>query len=72
MPSDTRSASSLPFALTVDEAAALLRVNRKTLYAAIDQGNVPGILRLGRTIRIARDALLEWASASGRPDGDSQ
>lgn len=44
--------------LTVDEAAALLRVNRKTLYEAIRLDQVPGVIRLGRVIRIRRDALL--------------
>lgn len=72
MSSESAPLSALPFALTVDEAADLLRVDRKTLYSAISEGSVPGVLRLGRTIRIARDALLKWASASGRPDGESQ
>lgn len=55
----------LPDVLTVDEAAALLRVNRKTLYEAIRLNQVPGILRLGRAIRIGRDALLGWMRSAG-------
>lgn len=43
--------------LSVDEAAALLRVNRKSLYQAIDRGEMPGVIKLGRTIRIRRSAL---------------
>lgn len=46
--------------LTVEEAAALLRVNRKTLYESIRLGQVPGIVRLGRVLRIRRSALVNW------------
>ena len=47
--------------LTVDEAAALLRLDRKTLYTAIQKGEVPGVRKFGRSIRIIRAALLDWA-----------
>lgn len=55
----TSSGSSPPEPefLTVDEAAALLRLNRKTLYESIRLGQVPGVVRVGRAIRIARAAL---------------
>ena len=43
--------------ITVDEAANLLKVDRKTVYAAIKAGQVPGVVRLGRTYRINRVAL---------------
>jgi excisionase family DNA binding protein len=46
--------------LTVDEAAALLRVNRKTLYEAVRLGSIPGVIRIGRNIRISRSTLLGW------------
>jgi excisionase family DNA binding protein len=60
-------ASTLPPVLTVDEAAQLLRVNRKTLYEAVRLGHVPGVVRLGRSIRIGRDALLGWLQGNGSP-----
>lgn len=50
---------SEPEFLTVDEAAVLLRVNRNSLYQAIERGEVPGVRRIGRLIRIRRAALLE-------------
>lgn len=50
--------------LTVDEAAEVLRVNRKTLYEAIRANQVPGVIRLGKVIRIGRAALLAWFSGS--------
>ena len=43
--------------LTVAEAAALLRCNRNTLYEAIRLGQVPGVLRIGRLLRIRRADL---------------
>ena len=46
--------------LTVEEAAALLRLNKKTVYAAIQQGTFPGVFKVGRAIRIRRDALTNW------------
>jgi len=61
--SDASSANVEPEAtpiLTVDELAALLRVERKTIYAAITRGDIPGVRRVGRSIRISRDAVLDW------------
>jgi excisionase family DNA binding protein len=58
---------ALPPVLTVDEAARLLRVNRKTLYDAVRAGEVPGVVRVGRSIRIGREALLRWMEGNGSP-----
>jgi excisionase family DNA binding protein len=51
---------ALPELLTVDEVAELLRLNRKTVYAAIQRGEFPGARRIGATIRVSRDAMLQW------------
>ncbi len=48
-----------PAFLTVEELARLLRCNVKTAYGAIERGEIPGVLRLGRMIRIRRAALLD-------------
>ncbi len=45
--------------LTVDEAATLLRVNRKTLYEVIRLNRPSWAMRFGRSIRVSRTALLE-------------
>jgi excisionase family DNA binding protein len=63
---DSRSGSALPVVLTVDEAAELLRVDRKTVYESIRRGELPGVVRLGRSIRIGRGALLEFLAGQGR------
>ena len=59
--------SDAPAVLTVEEAAALLRVNRKTLYEAIQTSALPGVIRLGRSIRISRTALVHWLRGNGGP-----
>lgn len=50
--------SSLPPALRVADAAALLGVSRAALYAAAARGEVPSI-RVGRSVRIARRTVLD-------------
>lgn len=50
----------MPPILTVEEAAAFLRIKRSTAYEPIRQGQIPSF-RVGRFIRIPRDALLRVA-----------
>lgn len=57
----------LPSLLTVEEAAAFFRINRKTLYEAIRLNQVPGTVRFGKTIRLGRDALIQWLRGNGGP-----
>jgi excisionase family DNA binding protein len=49
-----------PPVITVDELAELLRLDRKTVYSAIQQGEIPGVRRIGRAIRISREAVVVW------------
>lgn len=62
-------ATSLPEVVTVESLATFLGLNRKTIYAAIDRGEIPGTRRVGRAIRILRDAVLVWL-AQGAPMGN--
>ena len=55
-----KETTTLPSVITVEELAELLRVNRDTVYKAVSQGKVPGARRIGRTIRISRNAVLDW------------
>ncbi len=48
-----------PRFLTVLETARLLRINRGVAYAMAADGSLPGVVRLGRTIRVDRVRLLE-------------
>jgi len=59
-PRPRRDLADHPEVLTVDEAAAFLRVDRKTVYTAVAEGQLPG-RRVGRRrIVILRDQLLAW------------
>jgi excisionase family DNA binding protein len=49
--------------LTVEELAEFLRVNHKTVRDAISRGEIPGVRRLGGTIRIYRAAVIDWLTA---------
>lgn len=56
--------------LTVEETAAVLRVDRKTVCKAIAAGELPS-LRLGRVVRIPTSALrrrLDPQRDDGAPD----
>jgi excisionase family DNA binding protein len=65
--SSTSPLATLPEVLTVREAAAILRVGRNQLYQAVARGEL-GAVRIGRSIRIPKQALLDLlASASSPP-----
>ena len=53
-------AEHLPEVLNADQVAALLHVNRKTVYAAFRRGRLPCGRRIGAAIRFHRDAVLDW------------
>lgn len=54
-----------PEVLTAKEAAALLRLNVKTVYDMIDKRQLPGARWFRGTIRIHRPTLLAWMAQGG-------
>jgi excisionase family DNA binding protein len=64
--SSTSTLATLSEVLTVREAAAILRVGRNQLYQAVARGQL-GAIRIGRSIRIPRQALLDLLAAAGPP-----
>ena len=56
----------LPEVLTAREAAAILRVGRNQLYQAVARGEL-GAIRIGRSIRIPKQALLDLLAAASLP-----
>jgi len=58
----------LPAMLTVKEVAAILRVGRNQLYQAVARGDMRAV-RIGRTIRIPKTALLELLTSSPAKPG---
>ena len=51
--------------LTVEEVAAILRLSRKAAYAMIERRQLPGVIRIGRRVRVCRAVLLEWLQQEG-------
>ena len=60
--------ASLPEMLTVEEAAAMLRVNRNTVYDLVARGEIPGVRRVGRIFRLSRRVHLDWIEGAGGSD----
>jgi putative molybdopterin biosynthesis protein len=61
---EARMARRGPDVLKVDEVAADLRVDRKTVYELIRAGELPA-LKLGRALRVTREAYEDF-KAGGR------
>jgi len=55
------ASSGDPCIMTVDEIAALLRLNRKTVYDLAHEGKIP-VRRIGRSLRASRESLMRWLS----------
>ncbi len=50
--------TNLPSVLTPQELAGLLRMRPRSVYQAIQRGDLPGVRRIGRKIRVDRDTVL--------------
>jgi excisionase family DNA binding protein len=46
--------------LTPDDVASLLRTSRKAIYAMVERGQLPGIVRIGRRVLLREAELIEW------------
>lgn len=57
----------LPYLLTVDEAADLLRTSRKAVYAMVERRQLDGVIRVGRRVLFRRDVLLQWVCQKSTP-----
>ena len=58
--------------LTIDEVGTLLRTSRKAIYAMVERGQLPGVVRIGRRILIREDALLHWLGRKSTPSLESR
>lgn len=58
-PKTDTSFANLPLALTVSQAAEVLQLGKSLVYALVRCGRLRS-LRVGRKIRIPRDALREF------------
>ena len=57
-----------PEVITVDELASRCRIGRRQAYQLVRDGVVPGVIRLGKSIRISRQAVDRWLA--GEPEDD--
>ncbi len=53
--------------LKVPETAAILRVTTQRAYEMLRGGTVPGVVRLGRQVRVDARKLEAWIAAGGQP-----
>ena len=65
--SDLATPPGLPALLTSDEVAALLRTTRKAVYAMVERGQLPGVVRLGRRVLFRQDAMVEFIRQKSAP-----
>src|SRR6476659_6178884 len=62
---------SLPFLLTVDETASLLRTTKKAIYTMVERGQIPGVTRLGRRVLVRSEDLLRWLDHNRTPSSNT-
>ncbi len=55
--------NELPFALDLDQVAAVLQCSRSTAWRLWDRGDLPGVRVSARKIRVSRDALRDWLAS---------
>ena len=55
--------SDLPRLVTIDEAAAYLKCSRSHLYELVAAGRLPGVVRVGKLIRVDLNAIIHREAA---------
>ena len=65
--SDLVTPHSIPALLTSGEVAALLRTTRRAVYAMVERGQLPGVVRLGRRVLFRQDAMVEFLRQKSAP-----
>ncbi|MFN2484264.1 MAG: helix-turn-helix domain-containing protein [Candidatus Limnocylindria bacterium] len=49
-----------PELLKVEEAASFLNIGRSKAYGLASRGELPGVMKVGHSLRVSRRALLDW------------
>lgn len=59
--------------LRAEEGARLVSLSRSKFFQMMQRGEVPGVIRFGRSVRVSRSALEQWirerANDAGPTDG---
>ena len=66
------STAELPILLTVEDAAELLRTTSRAIYAMVERGQLPGIVRIGRRVLFRSADLLDWLNQKSAPSQRSE
>ena len=61
------SRRAAPLFLNADEAAELLRMTRRAIYAMVERHQLPGVVRLRRRVLFRSDVLLDWLDQKCAP-----
>ena len=64
---DPVTPQSLPALLTSGEVAKLLRTTRRAVYAMVERGQLPGVVRLGRRVLVRQDAMVDFVRQKSAP-----
>ena len=59
--------AGFPALLTSSEVADLLRTTRRAVWAMLERGQLPGVIRIGRRVLFREDALIDWLSQKSTP-----
>ncbi|MHB9146808.1 MAG: helix-turn-helix domain-containing protein [Symbiobacteriia bacterium] len=62
--------ASLPYVLTIRQAAEVIGSSQASVYEMVRQNKIPHFRFGSRGIRIQRNALLEWMGATPPSDAD--
>ncbi len=57
----------LPPVMTVAEVKTLLRLSKNTVYEALKSGAIPGMLKVGRAVRVSGPVLARWLQEGSSP-----
>jgi excisionase family DNA binding protein len=63
----TATPGHVPALLTPSEVGALLRTSKKAIYAMVERGQLPGVVRIGRRVLVLEADLLEWLRQKSTP-----
>jgi excisionase family DNA binding protein len=57
----------LPALMTSSEVAEFLRTTRKAVYAMVERGQLPGVIRVGRRVLFHQQVLVDWLGQKSSP-----
>lgn len=62
---------TVPELLSIEQTAQLLKIGRSRAYSMAAAGQLPGVIRIGRSLRVSRERLAAWieegVAANDRP-----